>query len=78
MERLENERARIEKENEGLDIANTEGILPGGGMILMEYPPSRRPTWAAASACNTNANTPKTSAKASPRCPRSAASAPAT
>jgi hypothetical protein len=38
MERVENERARIEKENEGLDIANTEGILPGGGMILMEYP----------------------------------------
>jgi hypothetical protein len=32
------ERERIEKENEGLDIANTEGILPGGGMILMEHP----------------------------------------
>ena len=32
------ERTRIEKENEGLDIANTEGILPGGGMILMEDP----------------------------------------
>ena len=32
------ERTRIEKENEGLDIANTEGILPGGGMILMEEP----------------------------------------
>ena len=32
------ERARIEKENEGLDIANTEGILPGGGMILPENP----------------------------------------
>ncbi|HEY4175160.1 MAG TPA: hypothetical protein VGM42_19175 [Rhodopila sp.] len=32
------ERERIEKENEGLDIANTEGILPGGGMILMENP----------------------------------------
>jgi hypothetical protein len=29
---------RIEKENEGLDIANTQGILPGGGMILMENP----------------------------------------
>ena len=32
------ERIRIKKENEGLDIANTEGILPGGGMILMEEP----------------------------------------
>jgi len=32
------ERARVEKENEGLDIANTEGILPGGGMILPENP----------------------------------------
>ena len=32
------EAERIEKENEGLDIANTEGILPGGGMILMENP----------------------------------------
>jgi hypothetical protein len=29
---------RVEKENEGLDIANTEGILPGGGMILTENP----------------------------------------
>jgi len=32
------ETMRIEQENEGLDIANTEGILPGGGMILMENP----------------------------------------
>jgi hypothetical protein len=32
------ERERVEKENEGLDIANTEGILPGGGMILPESP----------------------------------------
>ncbi|WP_428532646.1 hypothetical protein [Rhodopila sp.] len=32
------ERERIEQENEGLDIANTEGILPGGGMIVMEDP----------------------------------------
>lgn len=32
------EEARIEKENEDLDIANTDGILPGGGMILMEHP----------------------------------------
>ncbi|WP_158932986.1 hypothetical protein [Acidisphaera sp. S103] len=32
------EQQRIEKENEGLDIANTEGILPGGGMILTENP----------------------------------------
>jgi hypothetical protein len=30
------ERERIAKENEGLDIANTEGILPGGGMIFPE------------------------------------------
>jgi hypothetical protein len=32
------EKERIEKENEGLDIANTEGILPGGGMVLTEDP----------------------------------------
>lgn len=32
------ERERAEAENDGLDIANTEGILPGGGMILMEDP----------------------------------------
>jgi hypothetical protein len=32
------EKEHLEKENEGLDIANTEGILPGGGMILMEDP----------------------------------------
>ncbi|WP_428492640.1 hypothetical protein [Rhodopila sp.] len=32
------ERERIEHENEGLDIANTEGILPGGGMIVMADP----------------------------------------
>jgi hypothetical protein len=32
------EKERIERENEGLDIANTEGILPGGGMILPEDP----------------------------------------
>jgi hypothetical protein len=32
------EKERIEKENEGLDIANTEGILPCGGMILTEDP----------------------------------------
>ena len=32
------EKERIERENEGLDIANTEGILPGGGMILTENP----------------------------------------
>jgi hypothetical protein len=32
------ERERIEKENAGLDIANTQGILPGGGMILMDDP----------------------------------------
>ena len=32
------EKERIEEENAGLDIANTEGILPGGGMILPEDP----------------------------------------
>jgi hypothetical protein len=32
------DRERIEKENEGLDIANTEGILPGGGMIVTPDP----------------------------------------
>jgi len=31
-------KARTDKENEGLDIANTEGILPGGGMIVMDDP----------------------------------------
>jgi hypothetical protein len=32
------EQDRIENENRGLDIANTEGILPGGGMILTDDP----------------------------------------
>jgi hypothetical protein len=32
------ERERIEKENAGLDLPNTEGILPGGGMILTDDP----------------------------------------
>jgi hypothetical protein len=32
------DQARVEQENEGLDIANTEGILPGGGMIMPEHP----------------------------------------
>jgi hypothetical protein len=32
------ERERVETENEGLDIAKTEGILPDGGMILQENP----------------------------------------
>jgi hypothetical protein len=32
------EQARIDAENEGLDIANTEGILPGGGMIVPDDP----------------------------------------
>jgi hypothetical protein len=32
------ERQRMEQENAGLDIANTEGILPGGGIIMMENP----------------------------------------
>ena len=32
------DRACFAGENEGLDIANTEGILPGGGMIMPEDP----------------------------------------
>jgi hypothetical protein len=32
------ERARAETENAGLDIAHTDGILPGGGMIVPENP----------------------------------------
>jgi hypothetical protein len=32
------QRERLDKQNEGLDIANTEGILPGGGMILTDDP----------------------------------------
>jgi hypothetical protein len=32
------EAERYKAENEGLDIANTEGILPGGGMIVPEDP----------------------------------------
>jgi hypothetical protein len=37
VERLREQR-RIEAENKGLDIANTEGILPCGGMILPADP----------------------------------------
>ena len=29
---------RFDAENEGLDLANTEGILPGGGMVVPEDP----------------------------------------
>lgn len=32
------EQDRIAEENQGLDLANTDGILPGGGMIVPEYP----------------------------------------
>jgi hypothetical protein len=32
------ETERIAKQNEGLDIANTKGILPGGGMIVPDDP----------------------------------------
>jgi hypothetical protein len=32
------EQGRIAEENDGLDIANTEGILPGGGMIVPAVP----------------------------------------
>ena len=32
------EQDRIAVENQGLDIANTEGILPGGGMVMPEDP----------------------------------------
>jgi hypothetical protein len=28
----------VEEENAGLDLANVEGILPGGGIIMPEYP----------------------------------------
>jgi hypothetical protein len=31
-------RQRTEDENRGLDIANTDGILPGGGMVVPEDP----------------------------------------
>jgi hypothetical protein len=32
------EHERIEAECQGLDLANTPGILPGGGIIMPEYP----------------------------------------
>jgi hypothetical protein len=32
------EQARIEEENRGLDIANTEGIRPDGSIVMPEYP----------------------------------------
>jgi hypothetical protein len=32
------EQERIEEENKGLDIANTEGILPDGSIVMPEYP----------------------------------------
>jgi hypothetical protein len=32
------EEERFEAENIGLDLASTEGILPGGGIIMPEYP----------------------------------------
>jgi hypothetical protein len=32
------QQAQTDWENEGLDLANTEGILPGGGMIMPEFP----------------------------------------
>ena len=32
------EQARLEEENAGLDLANTDGILPGGGIIMPEHP----------------------------------------
>jgi hypothetical protein len=30
--------AQFDKDHAGLDLANTEGILPGGGMIMPEHP----------------------------------------
>lgn len=33
---------RFAAENEGLDLANTEGILPGGGMVVPEDPTPRQ------------------------------------
>jgi hypothetical protein len=38
---------RREQENEGLDIANTEGILPGGGMIMPEVPTPQQAAYVA-------------------------------
>jgi hypothetical protein len=32
------EQDSIDEENAGLDLANVEGILPGGGIIMPEYP----------------------------------------
>jgi hypothetical protein len=32
------EQAQFEADNAGLDLANTEGILPGGGIIMPEDP----------------------------------------
>jgi hypothetical protein len=32
------EQARLDEENAGLDLAGTEGILPGGGIIMPENP----------------------------------------
>jgi hypothetical protein len=39
--------AELEWDNEGLDIANTDGILPGGGMIVPEHPTPRQEAYLA-------------------------------
>lgn len=41
------ERMRTEAETEGLDIAHTEGILPGGGMIMPENPTPQQDAYVA-------------------------------
>ncbi len=36
--KLMQEQDRVEEENAGLDLANVDGILPGGGIIMPENP----------------------------------------
>jgi hypothetical protein len=42
---------RIENENHGLDIANTQGILPGGGIIMPEFPTPQQEAYIARRLC---------------------------
>jgi hypothetical protein len=41
------EQDRIEAENEGIDIANTEGIRPDGSIIMPEYPTKQQEAYIA-------------------------------
>jgi hypothetical protein len=41
------EAEQIAEENEGLDIANTDGILPGGGIIMPENPTPQQEAYVA-------------------------------